>query len=457
MKRVFALYVGVFALILVMAGCTGGETGKPPETPTVQKPAAQKEAPAEKQEVVIWWAKWDPSDGLQNVGNEYEKRTGTAVRVHQVPWDDYEKEVFLNFGSKQTDFDIVVGDSQWIGRGATKGFYVDLTDWLKQTVDLTTIHPLSLRYLCEYPTGSGNYFAAPCEIDVTGFAYRTDWFEDPKEQTAFEEKYGRPLKTPDTWEEFRDLAEFFYRPDQKRYGCVLLTGRGYDALIMGFQQIMWAYGGGWGDPQTYQVNGHLNSPGSVEALTFMKELLAFGPPGAENLDWNQCIEAFLNESTAMQMDYFAFYPSVTRKMSGKIGFFVMPRKGERRFSSLGGQGFSISTKTSPERQERAKKFIAWFLSDEGQRLWIQQEGGFTSNVSLLKSEEFKAATPYNAAFAQSLDYMQDFWNVPVYTELMATAVKRIAEAIDGVLTPQEALDTLAKEHEAVFRDAGFLK
>jgi multiple sugar transport system substrate-binding protein len=30
-----------------------------------------------------------------------------------------------------TEWDMVVGDSQWLGQGATAGWYVDMTDFLK--------------------------------------------------------------------------------------------------------------------------------------------------------------------------------------------------------------------------------------------------------------------------------------------------------------------------------------
>ena len=78
-------------------------------------------ATAQEKSITIWWAQWDPAAPLQELGNEFAKETGIAVEVHQIPWPSYQDQVFLNFGNKQTDFDIVIGDSQWIGRGATKG------------------------------------------------------------------------------------------------------------------------------------------------------------------------------------------------------------------------------------------------------------------------------------------------------------------------------------------------
>ena len=87
---------------------------------------------AEDKKITIWWAQWDPAAALQELGHEFAQETGIAVEVYQIPWPAYQDQVFLNFGNKQTDFDIVVGDSQWIGRGATKGLYLELTDWLPE-------------------------------------------------------------------------------------------------------------------------------------------------------------------------------------------------------------------------------------------------------------------------------------------------------------------------------------
>ena len=411
----------------------------------------------QEKSITIWWAQWDPAAGLQELGKDFEKETGIAVKVHQIPWPSYHDQVFLNFGNKQTDFDIVVGDSQWIGRGATRGLYLELTDWLPQAVDISTIHPRAARYLCEYPAGSGKFFAAPCETDAMGFVYRKDWFEDAAEKAAFKEKYGRELTTPDTWDEFRDIAEFFQRPEEKRYGCSILAGRGYDGITMGFQPFLWSWGASWGDAQTYQVQGHVNSPAAVAGLEFMKSLLEFTPPGGNMADYFSNNDVFLNGSTAMVLDYFPFYPGIVASMGDKADFFMVPAKGDKRGISLGGQGFSISTKISKEQQELAKQFIAWFEQVRVQKKWITFPGSFTANTELLASAEFAEAAPFNATFAASLDYLQDFWNVPVYNELLAVSQRYLGEALDGVKTPKEALDHIAEEHELIMLEAGLLK
>jgi len=413
-----------------------------------------EESTSSEPTITIWWAQWDPADGLQELGNRFERETGIKVVVHQIPWGSYQDQVFLNFGNRQTDFDIVIGDSQWIGRGATKGLYVDLTDWLPSAVDMNTVHPRAARYLCEYPPGSGKFFAAPCETDAIGFVYRKDWFEDENERAAFQAKYGRELTPPDTWSEFKEIAEFFQRPDKKQYGASLLTGRGYDSLTMGFQMFLWAFGGSWGDPETRQIVGILDTPQAVEGLEFYKSVVALGPPGSTNFDYAKTLETLTNGSTAMVMDYFAFFPGIVKQMGDQVGFFKIPAQGDRRVVSLGGQGFSISAKTSPEKQELARQFIAWFLKKDIQQVWITKDAGFTANTEILASEAFKSASPYNRSFSESLDLLQDFWNVPVFNELLSASQQHIGEALDGVKSSKQALEELAKAHQQIMDEAG---
>jgi len=65
------------------------------------------------------------------------------------------------------------------------------------------------------------------------------------------------------------------------------------------------------------------------------------------------------------------------------------------------------------------------------------------------ADAFKSASPYNAAFAQSMDIVQDFWNVPVYNELIASTAQQLGEALDGKKSSKDALAALAVEHEKI--------
>jgi multiple sugar transport system substrate-binding protein len=432
MKRVTGLFA-VAGLVAAFAGCGGG---KPANT------------------VVVWAAQGDCAASLQEMAADFEKETGAKVKVVQLPASSFASKVFRSFGREETEFDVVAGDRRWLGRAVTQGLYLDLTKWLPKAASPKNMSSKLVKYLCEYPAGSKKYFAAPYEPDAVGFVYRKDWFSDSAEKAAFKKKYRKTLKAPETWDDLKRVAEFFNRPADGKYGCALLTGRTQDALTTGFQQIMWAYGGSWGDGKTLKVKGKVNSAASVKALAFMKGLLEFSPRGGASLGYEGTLEAFTNGSTAVAMGYCSQFPSVVKQMGDNAGFFMVPKKGERRAVSIGGQSFSISAKIPEERADLAKQFIAWFLSSDVQKKWTANPGRFTARTKILAAKDFRRAEPYNETFAKSVDSVGDFWSLPVYEEMLVAAQKNLGEAVDGVKQPAEALNALAEAHDKILVDAG---
>ena len=234
------------------------------------------------------------------------------------------------------------------------------------------------------------------------------------------------------------------------------SDRSYDGLTMGVQNLLWSFGGTWHAEGSNTVKGHLDVQGTADAIEFFKTLMKLGPNGCERLDYGQVLEAFTNGSTAMLLNYFAFFPGIQRTFGDKVGFAVVPSHGGKRVASLGGQGLSISTRVPKESQDAAKRFIAWFLQKKTQEEWITKPAGFTANVDILKSAAFRSQTPYNAPFADSIDTMRDFWNVPCFNELLAVTQRYVGMAVDGEMPTMEALHKLAEEKERILKEAGLL-
>jgi multiple sugar transport system substrate-binding protein len=77
---------------------------------------------------------------------------------------------------------------------------------------------------------------------------------------------------------------------------------------------------------------------------------------------------------------------------------------------------------------------------------------------VLKSQEFLDATPFNAAFAETMGFVVDFWNIPVYDPLLRSANVRFGEfIIEGTGTAEEAMNTLAEEHDTILREEGYIE
>jgi len=435
-----------------------------------EEPAAEGEAmaadigapPEGVDELTILWAQWDPADYLQEIANMYAEEYGIKVNVVQEPWGSFGDLFFTEMSAQGTSYDMVVGDSQWLGQATTEGHYLDLTDFLTSNGIDKTVTPATLTYYGEYPTGSGTYWAFPTEGDANGWAYRKDLFENPDEMAAFEEKYGYPLAPPKTYAELKDVAEFFTRPDDGLYGVAIYTQADYDAMTMGVQNALFSFGADWKDANNNPV-GVVNSPEAVEAVQAYRDLYdCCQAPGLSNAFFVEVNDAFIGGQAAMAMNYFAFFPALVNPevnpYAEQTGFFVNPAgPGGAQHAALGGQGMSIISYIAPERQEAAKHFIKWFAQENVQAEWARL-GGYTCNIKVLQSEEFLQATPYNAAFAETMTFVKDFWNIPAFGELLRVSQAELGKfIIEGQGTAQETMDAIATQHEQILKDGGYLK
>jgi multiple sugar transport system substrate-binding protein len=406
------------------------------------------------EKLTILWAQWDPANYLQELVKDYEKLTGTKVVIETVPWPDFQTKAFTEFNAKGDAYDLVVGDSQWLGAGSSGGHYVDLTNFVVKNGLDKSMAPATVVGYAEYPPKSKKYWAVPLEGDATGWAYRKDWFEDPKEKAAFKKKYGYDLGVPKTWAHLRDIAEFFHRPAEKRYGIAIYTDNTYDALAMGYENVLFGYGGDLGDYSTYKVRGMVNSKEAIAALKFYKELYGFTPPGWGKVFFMEDNQAITEGLAAMSMNFFAFFPALTNPATNKnakvTGYFANPEGPTgKRFAALGGQGISVISYS--KKQAESMKFLAWFIKDDVQKKWGEL-GGYTCNTSVLKSEAFQKATPYNKAFYETMFMVKDFWATEEYAELLDQMNKRLHPFIVANKgTAEEALNGLANDWEATFK------
>jgi multiple sugar transport system substrate-binding protein len=409
------------------------------------------------QELTIFWAEWDPANYLQELVNEYEAETGVLVTVETTPWSDFQTKAFTEFNARGSAYDMIVGDSQWLGAASEGGHYVDLTEFFNKHNVGEIMAPATVKYYAEYPGNSGKFWAIPAEGDAVGWSYRKDWFEDPAEMEAFKAKYGYDLAPPETWAQLTDIAEFFHRPDENRYGIAIYTDNSYDAMVMGVENAIFSYGAELGNFETYEVDGYVNSPEAVAALENYKKLYGFTPPGWAKTFFVENNQAITEGLVAMSMNYFAFFPALlneaTNPHAANTGFFSNPAGPTgAKHAALGGQGISVVSYS--ENQEESMKFLEWFIKPEVQKRWAEL-GGYTASAEVLESEEFRTATPYNEAFYQTMFTVKDFWAVPEFAELLTAANQRLYPFIvGGEGTAQETLDALAADWKATFEKYG---
>jgi multiple sugar transport system substrate-binding protein len=353
-------------------------------------------------------------------------------------------------------------DSQSTAEFAGGGHAASLNDIFakSETLKPELFPQESLSRYGEYPDGSGKFWGLPMNQDAYGFMYRKDLFDDPKEKAAFKEKYGKELAPPQTYQDARDIAEFFHRPDDGLYGWGQMGGRDYDFATTASNSFMWSFGGELYNPETFEVKGYLNSPASIDGVQFYVDMFNFGPPGSGNWGWDEVNAAFQQGKLAMAMQWYYFNGSNSdpkvNKFADVTGFGNLPgaigRDGKfRRQFSVGGQGMGINTYS--KKLDELQRFMEWYFQPEQQKRYaaVCQTG----LSSVLQSPEWQELNSFNKHFANALQYTNDYWHLPEYAILLDELQEEVSNAISGKKTVEQALTDAADRHERTLMTAGY--
>ncbi len=411
--------------------------------------------------ITLGWAAWDPANALQELTKEFTSETGIEVNFEFVPWPNFADRMLNELNNKGKTFDLLIGDSQWIGAGAVYGHYVKLNDFFdKEGISMSDFSPATVYAYSTWPKGSENYYALPAMGDALAWAYRKDWFDRPELKSEFKKKHGYDLGVPADWNQLHDMCSFFQGREidgQKRYGAAINTERGSEGITMGVTAAMYAWGMEYENPnKPYDMEGYFNSPQAVEAVEFYRKLYEdCAPPGHSDAYMVANLDAYKSGQVAFQMNWYAFWPGVSKEDSGGrvSGFFANPKQNVAA-ATLGGQGISV-VKYS-DKQDLALEYIKWFARPDVQQKWWDL-GGYSCHNDVLNSPSFPTSTVYAQGFLDSMGIVKDFWQEPTFVELMLPMQEAIHDyVVNGKGTAKGALDKIIEEWVEVFEADGKL-
>ncbi|HSI40986.1 MAG TPA: extracellular solute-binding protein [Xanthobacteraceae bacterium] len=417
-------------------------------------------AHAQGKTLTLCWAAWDPANALVELSKGFTAKSGIPMKFEFVPWTSFADRFLNELNTKGKLCDLLIGDSQWLGGSAENGHYVKLNDFFdKEGIKMSSFLPAAVEGYSTWPKGSTNYWALPAMGDALGWTYRKDWFAKPELQAAFKAKYSRDLAPPKTWDELKQVAEFFQGRDvdgKKVYGAAIFTERGSEGITMGATAALYPYGFEYQNPKKpFDMEGFVNSPDSVKGLEAYKALFkCCTPPGYTDAYMQEGLDAFKSGQVAMMMNWFAFFPGLYKdeKVGGeRIGFFVNPKE-KVAASPLGGQGISVVAYS--DNKDAALQYIKWFAQDDVQAKWWSL-GGYSVAKSVLEAPNFAKSAPFASDFLVAMGQVKDFWQEPSYAELLQAMQKRVHDyVVADKGTAKEALDLLIKDWQKTFKEDG---
>ena len=105
------------------------------------------------------------------------------------------------------------------------------------------------------------------------------------------------IAPPQTWADFLSAAEQLNDPENNFYGIAIAAGPG-EWTAWHYEVLLWQNGGFVFDTDLKPV---VDSPESIEALNFLKQLHQFSPPESATWEWWDSIDAFTAELVAISM------------------------------------------------------------------------------------------------------------------------------------------------------------
>lgn len=355
MKRAsFVLLTLILVLVTLLSACGPTPAAPATEAPTAApKEEAQPAAAEENAPPPLDVIKWDYPSGFGNVAinvvgdaghnlkpyefwkSDFEK-VGINIQITEVPFEGvYEKEK-TEFVAGTGAFDVVTFYPAYIGDFAGNGYLEPLDEYMKKDPAAVwdpnasdVLAPFWELY-CKF---GGKVYALPIDGDVLMLMYRQDLFENPDEQAAFKQKYGKDLKPPETWEDWLQIGEFFTRKkgenlagqvlDRDFYGSAEFAKRGFS--FAWFVNRWAAFGEPYFDES---MNPLVNSPSAVQALQNMVDSLKNAPPDVLGYGYDELRDAFLKSNVAMVVQWTdvpkkGADPSQS-EIAGKIGVGRVP-------------------------------------------------------------------------------------------------------------------------------------
>jgi multiple sugar transport system substrate-binding protein len=264
------------------------------------------------------------AEPLQRRGPDFEALTGAKVNVILVPFSDVYQQILTDVATETNSYDAWVFAPQWMVDYIVPGYIENLTARVAadENLEWSDVAPFFRDFSATY---QGDIYTIPLDGDFHMGYYRTDLLDE----AGFD--------APKTWDEYLEVAEFFYGKDlngdgDADYGSCITKKRGAQAywiiysIAGGLLQSQGTSQGVFFDTETMEPL--VDNEAFRKALEIYDATTAFGPPDELNLDVGDTRSLFTSGRCALSIDWgdigtLAIDPETSVVMD-KTGAMVLP-------------------------------------------------------------------------------------------------------------------------------------
>jgi multiple sugar transport system substrate-binding protein len=375
-------------------------------------------------------------DGLYETIPTFERESGISVQVvAKLPHPELNAFVKDAFETATPGIDLLSthtkyapSQAQWLAPLDEVIGTTDRDDLLPRPAELARIDG-SLRQM-------------PRNLDVRLLHYRRDLFQDPSERSAYEKRFGRALRVPETWTELAEVAEFFTRPG---FFGFLFPGR--DSGLFGtFYELLVGAGGILFDAV---LRPAFDSEAGIWAASLLAELhLVRGVSPRELPAWHydEISAAFRAGRAAMVCDwpgsYHLYRNPTTSVVASHTGLAPLPAgPAGVRAGYAGCHSFAIA---AGAHDRDAAAALLRFLTRPDAQIAEAHRGAIPCRASALARVRQEAPPGSDAAHRwELLDAAQTTMIIPprfaAYPQCEEAIWRSIQRALEGASSPADAV------------------
>ncbi|MFQ5984593.1 MAG: ABC transporter substrate-binding protein [Alphaproteobacteria bacterium] len=398
-----------------------------------------------------------PLEALAGLKHKFEERTGIKVIVEQYEHEAAVDKVTLDLNARTGRYDFIIMPHRELGRFVERGHVASIDEFMNdaklRNPDFKPEEVLYQRLWKEISWYKGKPYGFPFTALTMYLWYRKDLLEDPNERAGFKAKYGYEMQVPADWKQYRDLAEWFTRPEEGFYGTAI-QGKRHVALWYEWLNFLYSFGGDMLKTDTGSECGPVivNGPEAVESLEYYKGLIQFSPSDTLNYFWDDAMAA-MQQGRAFEVIMwndatYAVEDPAQSTVSGRMGFDVVPAGKGGKVGQV--EGWTYLIPTYSKKKEAAFLFLQWMMEYD-QQLEQHVNGGATSRPDVYAHPEVKKIT-YTKASMDTNSVALPKPTIPESPQMSEILVLALSDALAGRKTSKEALDWAAVEFNKLLGD-----
>jgi len=395
---------------------------------------------------------------MQPAAGRFQEATGIGIgNIQDISIFDIPQRAMAEALSRSPNFDFFHVDSNMIPSLVSAGLLEPLDAYMEKAgfkIDTIGNYANFMKY-------KGETYGIPTDGNVHVQFMRDDLMSDPDNMKRFEDKNGKPIAWPETWEDDQQLMEFFNDPDKEIWGSANLRNRANGVTWW----YMYFYSAG-GFPFDDDMNPTLNTDaGNYAVETFLK-VKDVSHPEAPGWGTPQMIPRIVG-GNAFACQYWDGIIALAEnpeksKTVGKWKYGLVPGStfsGKQVYRSISSPLAALLINRHSPRKEQAAYWALWMgtlensaeiVADRANTFHDPWHSGHMDNKLVLE-----AYTPGGVkAVATNLQVVSPPIYMTGYLEFQDALAKNLSEAYVGQISAADVLPRTEDDWNGIIRRTG---